>query len=308
MNEARSQKPKARTRGAAVFSGFWLLASGLFLSCQRTVETPVPKVEPAYENEIREWQNKRAAGLQREDGWLSLIGLHWLEEGRNSFGSDKSNDIVIEAKDFPAKAGVIVRKGDEVRLESPEGSRKLETDQSGEPTIEQIGSVRFNVIKRGERLGLRVKDAQAPTRLSFKGLDYFPIDPSWRVNARFEPYNPPKQVPIPNIIGTVENMPAPGALVFTRDGKEYRIDPLLEEGSDELFIIFKDQTAPRETYGAGRYMYVAKPGPENTVVLDFNKAYNPPCAFTAYATCPLPPPQNVLTAAIRAGEKNYALH
>jgi uncharacterized protein (DUF1684 family) len=176
------------------------------------------------------------------------------------------------------------------------------------PTIVQMGSVRFNVIKRGDRLGLRVKDAQAPTRTHFAGLDYFPTDVNYRVEARLDPYNPVKKIPIDDVTGMRSESDSPGALVFTLDGKEYRLDPIVEEGSDELFIIFRDLTSKDETYPAGRYLYAPKPGPDGRTVIDFNKAYNPPCAFTPYATCPLPPQQNRLDVRIEAGEKRYGAH
>jgi uncharacterized protein (DUF1684 family) len=169
-----------------------------------------------------------------------------------------------------------------------------------------MGTVRFQVIKRGERYGLRVKDANAQTRTHFLGLDYYPTDPKWRFEARFEPYKPAKKIPITDVTGMTSDNISPGALVFMMDGKEVRIDPVLEEGSDELFIIFKDATSRDETYQAGRYMYAPMPGPDGKTIVDFNKAYNPPCSFTSFATCPLPPPQNRLTVRVEAGEKRYA--
>jgi uncharacterized protein len=170
----------------------------------------------------------------------------------------------------------------------------------------QAGTVRFQIIKREPRYAVRVKDSQAETRTNFKGLEYFPLDSKWRVEARFEPYNPMKKIPIDDVTGRKSDSDSPGALAFTVDGKEYRIDPILEEGSDELFIIFRDATSKDATYGAGRYLYAKKPGPDGKVIVDFNKAYNPPCAFTPYATCPLPPQQNRLPFRIEAGEKKYA--
>jgi uncharacterized protein (DUF1684 family) len=179
-----------------------------------------------------------------------------------------------------------------------------DADENG-PTIVQMGSIRFNVIKRGERFGLRVKDANARTRTEFAGLEYYPIDSQWRVEARLDPYNPIKKIPIDDVTGMRSESDSPGALVFTLDGKEYRLDPVLEEGSDELFLIFRDDTSKDETYPAGRYLYAARPGPDGKTVIDFNKAYNPPCAFTPFATCPLPPLQNRLKTRIEAGEKRY---
>lgn len=277
----------------------------LFVACQAAerpaAETKTPAMDPAaYENEIRQWQTNRAERLKREDGWLSLVGLEWLKEGDN-----------------PAPAGTLSLSSGKVTFNPAEdatidnkpvsGSVALLADtEQGGPTIVQTGTKRFNVIKRGDRFGLRIKDSRAPTRLNFAGLDYFPIDPKWRVEARLEAYHPPKQIPITDVTGMTSNNISPGALVFQLDGKEYRIDPIIEEGSDELFIIFKDETSKDATYPAGRYLYANKPGTDGKVIVDFNKAYNPPCVFTPYATCPLPPPQNRLPVRIEAGEKKYA--
>jgi uncharacterized protein (DUF1684 family) len=212
----------------------------------------------------------------------------------------------------------LVRRGPSVTLESAShpttiagqpvtapAALKNDADEGG-PTVVQMGSVRFQIIKRGERFGLRVKDAEAHTRTHFEGLDYYPIDPKWRVVARYVPYNPEKKIPITDVTGLTADSIAPGALVFTVDGKEYSIDPVIEEGTDDLFIIFKDPTSRDATYQAGRYLYAAKPGPDGTTIVDFNKAYNPPCSFTPFATCPLPPPQNRLPIRVEAGEKRYS--
>ncbi|HEX8254916.1 MAG TPA: DUF1684 domain-containing protein [Thermoanaerobaculia bacterium] len=267
---------------------------------------PSPAVDPAkHQQEISQWQEQRAERLKKEDSWLTLVGLFWLEEGQN---------VVT----LPSKQTLrLTRAGEKVTL-LPDASMTVEqkplsgptelrndADPAG-PAIVQMGSVRFNVIKRGERIGLRVKDANAPTRTQFAGLDYFPIDAKWRVDAQLEPYSPMKKIPIDDVTGMRSESDSPGALVFTLEGKEYRLDPVLEEGTDELFLIFRDETAKDETYPAGRYLYAPKPGPDGRTVIDFNKAYNPPCAFTPYATCPLPPLQNRLKTRIEAGEKRYA--
>lgn len=260
----------------------------------------------AHQKEIEGWQARRAERLKAEDSWLTLIGLFWLNDGNNV--------ITLPKKDTPPIR--LVRAGETVTLEPAPamtidgkpvaGPVALQHDAAENgPTIVQMGSVRFNVIKRGDRLGLRVKDAEADTRTHFQGLDYYPIDPKYRVEARFEAYHPPKQIPIDDVTGMRSVNISPGALVFTVDGKEYRIDPVLEEGSDELFLIFRDATSRDDTYQAGRYLYAPMPK-EGKTVIDFNKAYNPPCAFTPYATCPLPPPQNRLPIRIEAGEKRYS--
>jgi uncharacterized protein (DUF1684 family) len=276
-------------------------------ACREEPSDRPPAEDPAHRASIEQWQARRAERLKAEDGWLSLIGLFWLDEGQNV--------ISIPSKSTPEPVK-LVRTGTSVTLEATpamtvggkpaSGAVALQDDhaESG-PTVVQIGSVRFNVIRRGDRLGLRVKDAQARTRLEFAGLDYFPIDPKWRVEARLDPYNPPKNIPITDVTGMTSDNVSPGALVFSIDGKEYRIDPILEEGSDELFLIFKDETSKDDTYPAGRYLYAAKPGPDGRTTIDFNKAYNPPCTFTPFATCPLPPQQNRLEVRVEAGEKRY---
>lgn len=265
-------------------------------------------VDPkTHRKEITEWQTRRAQRLQAEDGWLSLVALNWLQEGENQ----------IEIPNVPQSPGKLIRRGGAVTLQpsvplmiggKPVGDTTPLRDDSNEkgPTVVQMGTVRFQVIRRGPRYGLRIKDANAETRTHFVGLEYFPIDPRWRVEATLDPYNPAKKIPIDDVTGMSSESDSPGALVFTMDGKEYRLDPILEQGSDELFIIFRDTTSSDATYPAGRYLYASKPGTDGKVIVDFNKAYNPPCAFTPYATCPLPPLQNRLPIRIEAGEKKYA--
>lgn len=269
-----------------------------------------------YQNEIQQWQTKRAEGLKKESGWLSLAGLFWLKEGENKMGTDSSSTVIFPPERSPKYAGSIYLKNGELRLKVAKGvelkvkdslvtDMKLQSDQSGkaEPTAMHLGSLTFYVIKRGEQFGVRVKDKQNPARLNFKGLEYFPIDLKWRFEAKFEPYNPVKIIPIVNVLGQVSNDTCPGAIVFEIDGKSYKLDALKE--GKELFIIFHDETAGKETYGMGRYLYTEIPDSNNNVVIDFNKAYNPPCAFTIFATCPIPPEQNYLNLRVEAGEKKY---
>lgn len=293
----------------SLMKAFVAALAALLLASACREEAPVasaPPVDPArHQQEITQWQENRAERLLREDGWLSLIGLFWLEEGQNVVTLPSNQTLRLK------------RSGETATLE-PEATMTVEgkplagppalrhdADPNG-PTIVQMGSIRFNVIKRGDRLGLRVKDANARTRKEFAGLEYYPIDTKWRVEARLEPYNPTKKIPIDDVTGMRSESESPGALVFTFDGKEYRLDPVLEEGTDELFLIFSDETRKDETYPAGRYLYAPKPGADGKTFVDFNKAYNPPCAFTPFATCPLPPPQNRLKTRIEAGEKRYA--
>ena len=270
----------------------------------------------AYRQEIEKWHGERSKNLTSDAGWLTLAGLFWLKEGENRIGSDPSNDVVLPQGKAPGYAGSLWLDHGTVRLEAardasithegqPVKSLALKSDADGEPTILSLGTLSFQVIKRGESLGVRVKDKENPARKEFAGLDYYPIDPRWQIEARFEPYSPPKMIPIVNVLGMTEDQPSPGALLFEVGGKSYRLDAITEEGSKELFIIFADQTSGKETYGAGRYLYAAPANDRGIVVLDFNKAYNPPCAFTNYATCPLPPNQNQLALSIEAGEKKY---
>ena len=181
----------------------------------------------------------------------------------------------------------------------------LASDATDEPTLLESGTLSFYVIDRVGNLGIRVRDSAHPLRTAFHGLDYFPYDDSWVVNARFEPYEQLKQVSIVNILGMTEKVPAAGALVFTHDGQEYRLDALLETpDAEELFIMFADETTGSETYGAGRYLYIPLPR-DGFARVNFNMAYNPPCAFNVFATCPLPPPQNRLAVRVEAGELTY---
>jgi uncharacterized protein (DUF1684 family) len=165
--------------------------------------------------------------------------------------------------------------------------------------------VSFYPISRQGRLAIRVKDPETDARRAFRGLTYFPVDPSWRIEARVEDNAAPKPITVPNVLGAETSEPSPGTLVFERGGKTYRLTPVLEEGETDWFVIFGDATNGHDTYGAGRFLYVP-PAVDGRTVIDFNKAYNPPCVFTDYATCPLPPPQNRLPIRVEAGEKEYS--
>jgi uncharacterized protein (DUF1684 family) len=295
---------------------------------QQTAPSPPPvaattaTAQPArsFEQEVAAWQANRVTRLKGEDNWLSLVGLFWLNPGANTFGSDKSNDIDMPSN-APAKCGVLSLKDGKVTLvpapaaamsidgKAVTGPVELRDDTSDPgPTVVGLGSMKFQIIKRGDRLGIRVKDPESAARKNFKGLEYYPPDPKWRVEARLVPHNPPKKIPITNVLNMTADEVSPGALVFTVDGKEYRLDPIIEQGETDYFIIFKDATSKDTTYGAGRYLYASPAGADGKVIVDFNKAYNPPCAFTPFATCPLPPAQNRLAIRVEAGEKKYGQH
>jgi len=301
---------------ALVLLVFSILVVLLLAACQRTKQ---PAVDPAvHRSEIQKWQSDRLASLTKEDGWLTLVGLFWLSKGENSIGSDPGNAIVLPKGKAPGVAGSISRPKGQVEFTARPGvdftvdgkpvtGTYLEDDTAEHgPTILKLGSLLINVIKRGDRVGVRVKDTESQTRREFKGLEYYPIDPKWRIEARFEPYQPAKAIPITNVLGMTDDEASPGALAFEVDGKTYRIDPILEKGETDLFVMIADETTGKETYGAGRYLYVSPPDASGKVVIDFNKTYSPPCAFTNFATCPLPPRQNHLPFRIDAGEKKYA--
>ena len=284
-----------------------ILAVALAVSLAAACGTQEPKIDTAaHAQEIQQWQKTRDERLRKEDSWLTLIGLHWLKDGENSVTLTKAGAPPVRVT--RAGAQTILHPDPFMTIDGKPltGDVPLlaDADEKG-PTIVKMGSVQFNVIKRGDRYGLRVKDAEAETRTHFKGLEYYPIDPKWRVTASFEAYHPPKKIPITDVTGMTSDNISPGALIFEVDGEEYRLDPILEEGSDQYFIIFRDATSRDTTYPAGRYLYAPQAKDGKTVV-DFNKAYNPPCAFSDFATCPLPPSQNRLTVRVEAGEKKYA--
>ncbi|MBS0613929.1 MAG: DUF1684 domain-containing protein, partial [Proteobacteria bacterium] len=255
--------------------------------------------------------------LTGETGWLTPVALYWLKAGVNRFGRDAHNAFVLDSPALAARAGAFVVHGAQVRFEARPNSGvtvggasakrvMMVPDTQPHPTELIAGTLHLVLIERGGRLGIRVRDSVSPTRTGFTGLHYFPDRADWSVDARFEPYEPVRKIPIVNILGMEIEMDSPGALVFDKDGKSWRLDAVLEEpGDQQLFVMFADATSGRETYGAGRFLYTPLPR-DGHVRVDFNRAYNPPCAFTSYATCPLPPPQNHLALRVDAGELTYA--
>jgi uncharacterized protein len=268
-----------------------------------------------YGSSIEHWRAQRLKRLTAPDGWLSLVGLHWLQPGRNTIGSAGDNTVVLQQA--PAQLGTIeLDAGGMLVLElAPDSGALIDgqarpravmrDDHMQEPTRVSFGSVDFVVIDRGGHKALRVRDAQADTRAHFAGIDSFAIDPSWRIEARWIPFDPPRTLETMNVVGQLESYPAPGKAVFERDGGEHVLLPVIETPGDEaLFLIFADGTSGKETYGAGRFLYTEPPG-DGRIVIDFNKAYNPPCVFTPFATCALAPPENRLGLRITAGEMQY---
>ena len=270
----------------------------------------------AHRRDIEAWRALRIESLRRDDGWLSLVGLFWLEPGANSVGSDPKSRVVLPSGKAPAHLATLTLSGGTAQLVAASGetvedggrrvtSISLKSDAQGEPTVVRRGSLQFYLIDRGGRIGVRVKDAESAARLSFRGLENFPIDSRWRIEAGFERYEPRKEIPVPNVLGGTSAEKSPGALLFELQGKTYRLDAVAEAGTEDWFVIFGDETNGKETYGGGRFLYVTPPAPGSKAIVDFNRAYNPPCVFTPYATCPLPPPQNRLALRVEAGEKNH---
>ena len=272
--------------------------------------------QDAYRTSVDAWHADRVARLAAEDGWLSLIGRDWLRPGENTLGSAPGSTVLLPAWAAPAKAGLLTLEGTTVRFRpapdsglllngKPAVEADLKSDAEGQPDVLQAGRVKLYVIRRGDRFGIRLKDSENPARKAFHGVPRYPVDPSWRVEADFTPYATPQTRAIPTVLGTSEPMTAPGLLTFKVNGHEVTLEPMVEDS--ELFLIFKDGTSTKGTYPAGRFLYADLPK-NGKVILDFNRAINPPCAFTIFATCPLPPKQNQLGIDIRAGEKDPGLH
>ena len=297
-------------------AGLYFLATILGITAVHAAD--VSPTADAYVQSVEQWRSTRVEQLTKPDGWLSLVGLAWLQPGANTVGSAADNTVVLAGG--PAHLGVLTLAADgavQLTVQSAGGvlidgkalrEATLVDDVqagAGKPTLVSVGATSFYVIDREGRKGLRIKNPQAPSRTGFLGIDYFPIDSAWRISAQWLAAAPGQTLEMGTVIGTTEKYPVPGTVRFTRDGRTFEILPVLEVPGDvQYFVVFADRTSGRETYGAGRFLYIDPPQ-AGKVVLDFNRAYNPPCAFTAFATCPLAPPENRLDLRITAGEKNY---
>lgn len=250
-----------------------------------------------WQQSVQQWRADYEAGLRAPDGWLSVAGLFWLHEGDNLVGSDPQSEIVLPAR-APKHAGVLKFAAGKVTYEG----RALKPDS---PDTVRFGDIAMTIIVRGGKTGARLRDPNADTVKHFTGCTWYPVAESWRVTAKWTPYGPAKKIPITNVLGMTMSEDSPGVATFTLQGKTMRLEPVVED--NQLFFMFKDATSTTTTYGAGRFLYAAMPK-NGAVELDFNKAKNPPCAFTSFATCPLPPKQNTLAIAVEAGEKKYGRH
>jgi uncharacterized protein (DUF1684 family) len=275
-----------------------LIGIALFAAVLMSAETAA-----SYTDTVRAWQKHRDVGLRSENGWLTLVGLFWLKPGDNTIGSAPASDFVLP-KTAPAKVGTLHWANDKVTLTEPSGTQKSLSFDDNKPDVVKAGSVSFFVIKRGDRMGIRAKDSASPTLKNFEGMSYFPINTAMRFEAKLIP--DVQKIPILNVLGQTEMEESPGWVEFTYQGHAYRLRPIYEDTANgkTLYFLFKDLSNKTQTYPAGRMLNV--PLPVNGVVdLDFNRAYNPPCTFTPYATCPLPPKENHLSFAVNAGELRY---
>ena len=285
-----------------ILSLFILVAANSF--AQRT---------KSFQADMNDWKQKRINALKDPNGWLNLTGLYWLKPGKNGFGSDAANELVYQHADMPKLAGYFILENHQVNWVAAENVKTTIKDSlvtkallyeegKQKAPLMGLGSLRWNIIQRDDKIGIRLRDLNAPVLKTFHGCARFKDDSTWRLQARFVKKEENKLL-ITNVLGQTNAQESPGKLVFTIAGKEYQLDALAE--GNELFILFGDATSGKTTYPAGRFLYADLPDTNGNTVIDFNKAFNPPCAFTIYATCPLPPKQNILPIAITAGEKDH---
>jgi len=276
-------------------------------------DKPAP-VDPAYQQSFEKWKGELVDDLKQE--WLPLAGLFWLKPGENSFGTDPENAVVFPKG--PAHAGSFTLQGKSVTVKfapdanaviagKPATTAELRPDTAGDPTVVELGNLRLHVIVRGERVGIRLKDLESDAVRQYHGAQFFPLDLSYRVTASFLPSDGKQTIDVPNVLGDASPTPIAGTAVFKLNGRELRLTDLGGDAASGLFFVFSDPTSKTDTYPGGRFL---KTGPvtNSTVVLDFNRAYNPPCAVTPYATCPLAPKENRLSVAIQAGEEYDRKH
>jgi len=266
-----------------------------------------------YLKAIEAWRVNRHERLLRPDGWLTLVGLEWLEEGENRIGSAHDNKIRLSGG--PDHWGSIFLEGDKLsfvngdtEFVTVDGETKsqaaLTSDAAGEPTLIASGSISFYPIFR-ESYALRIKDSQAPALLNFKGVDNYPVDETWFINGRFVHAKEGTAIEISNVLGQINEMPVFGTFEFEKENKTHTLLGIGDSHSRNLWFIFADRTSGRGTYGAGRFLYSDGMPADGSLAVDFNKTYNPPCAFNPYSTCPLPPQENRLNLQVVAGEKDF---
>jgi uncharacterized protein (DUF1684 family) len=262
-----------------------------------------------HRRQVEAWRATRYESLRRDAGWLTLAGLDWLHAGSNVLGSDPGADVRLPAG--PGFAGTLEVEADGVIATGaflhdgrPATKLPLASDANGEPTMLELGHLRLCLIERGGRLALRTWDLESEARRRFDGIGHWPVDAAWRLDARFEP-TPGRTVMVPDALGFVEEKETPGAVAFEIGGAEHRLQGLEGGPSGELWLVFADATNGKETYAGGRFLYTEAPDERGRVVVDFNRAYNPPCVFSHHATCPVPWPANRLPVRVEAGERSF---
>jgi uncharacterized protein len=274
-----------------------------------------------YRKTIAEWRAHQEAQLKADDGWLTVVGLHWLKEGESRVGSNASFEVPLP-KSAPDRVGTITIRAGMVRFKPAEGvavslngkpttvEAELKPDTTPKYDVLAIGRVKFFVIKREDRFGVRVKDNDSTARKEFSGLRWYPVDASWRVQGRFIPWYKPHPLTFETTVGMKERDESPGYVSFQRNGKRFTMEPVVD--GKQLWFVMRDGTSGKTTYAASRFLYADPPKDgihkSGSVELDFNRAENPPCVFTDFATCPLPPAQNRLPLAVTAGEQTYRGH
>jgi uncharacterized protein (DUF1684 family) len=309
-----------RLHGFSIHSALAALALLLLSACatdgarERASVSAAESEAATARAEALAWRERRYARLTEPYGWLSLVGLDFVDDGAYRVGAGE--DVDIDMPTGPGYWGDLYVEGTRARFE-PASARVRVDGRAGvsgllvqpgrdEPIWVQAEDVRFQIIERSGQLAVRTRWPRAESRTDFKGLDYFPYAPEWRVEARFEYHPPGTTMPVGSVLGDITQEPNLGAAVFEYGGETYRLEAQAAADDDELFFVFADRTTGRETYGAGRMLYAPMPDENDRTVLDFNRAYNPPCTFTEFSTCPLPVPENRLDVRVTAGEKDYA--
>ncbi len=269
-----------------------------------------------HKSYIENWHNDRLERLQARQGWLSLAGMEWIEEGKNTFGTASSNDVIFPQGSMPEMAGHLILENGSVRIYPDDGVEFTIGDTKVERGIEifgpeiealvlTIGQTDWTIIQRSELIGVRIYDKESPYLTEFTGLERFPVDLDWRIKGEFVPNDEPTFISVVNVLGQLNQLETPGTVFFKVDDETYSIDVL--PGTDSFFLIIGDESNKSATYGGGRYLYIDLPDRRGNVVLDFNKLYTPPCSMNPYSTCNLPPVQNRLALFIEAGEKRYRI-
>ena len=312
-------KRRPATAGVMRTAAFLFVVAAVGCSGEKPSASPAPApaaTATGWRGDDEQYRRDLEKKLTSDTGWLTIAGLAFLTEPESSVGSDPANDVVLPGT-APPHVGTLVLSRDRrvsVRLEPgvkvmlldgrPFSGGVIKSDGEGAPDRLVFGDVQVWVHQSGDRLAIRIRDRNSPLRKAFTGMKWFPIDPAYRVEATFVPYSSPKVFQVPNLLGDIDRMTAPGEVTFTLDGKEHRMVAFDDEG--EFWFVFRDSTSGETTYPAARFLYTPLPK-DGKVMLDFNRAENPPCAFNPYATCPLPPPQNRLAARVMAGEQ-YQRH